>query len=485
MVRSRLIALAVLAAALLPASAQAASGKVTLVRAAGASGDLGWTRTHISRMHGATAWDPATTWIRRSAYALDSATAAAHPDWVLKDAYGTQLYLGSSLAADFGNPAYRAWWIGQVAGSAAGAAGVYVDDVSMERRAYYFGGYLASIRDPRTAATMTEANWQRYMADFMVELRAGLPNAELVHDVVWTKGDTRLDIQRELAASNSVALESPSITTPSAWESFAGYVERRVASGRGVLLDTYADAPAARLYGLATALLLDASLGNDAWTARDRWWPGFDTDLGLPMGGRVSWSGVARREFARGVVLVNPPGNGTRTVTLGPGFADLDGVVQSQLTLAAGTGAVLRRVPVVTATPTPVAPVTSDPPVATPTPEPATATPPRRPVKPSTGTKAHIAGAEDPNKTTTSVTLTHTKVSGRVTGAVSGFTRVTVQRKRGTAWVTVRRAKDSVSKRGRYSGEIKRLSRGTYRVIASFEGTGTAEPSRTERVKSL
>ncbi len=199
----------------------------------------------------------------------------------------------------------------------------------------------------------------------------------------------------------------------------------------------------------------------------------------------MSWSGVARREFARGVVLVNPPGNGTRTVTLGAGFADLDGVVQSQLTLAAGTGAVLRRVPVVTATPTPVAPVTSDPPVATPTPEPATATPPRRPVKPSTGTKAHIAGAEDPNKTTTSVTLTRAKVSGRVTGAVSGFTRVTVQRKRGTAWVTVRRAKDSVSKRGRYSGEIKRLSRGTYRVVASFEGTGTAEPSRTERVKSL
>src|SRR6185436_7421960 len=111
----------------------------------------------------------------------------AHPDWVLKDAYGTQLYLGTAFAADFGNPAYRAWWIGQVSASAAGSAGVYVDDVSMERRAYYASGYLAGVRDPRTSATMSEANWQRYMADFMVELRVALPAAELVHDVLWTK----------------------------------------------------------------------------------------------------------------------------------------------------------------------------------------------------------------------------------------------------------------------------------------------------------
>ena len=82
------------------------------------------------------------------------------------------------------------------------------------------------------------------------------------------------------------------------------------------------------------------------------------------------------------------------------------------------------------------------------------------------------------------MTLTRTKVFGRVAGAVSGFTRVTVQRKRGCRWVTVRRAKDSVSKRGKFSGEIKPLSRGTYRVIATFEGTGTAPPSRAELTNS-
>jgi Hypothetical glycosyl hydrolase family 15 len=484
MVRSRLVALALLAAAALPAAAYAAPGKVTLVRAAGVSGDLGWTRAHIARMHGTTAWDPATTWIRRSAYALDPATAAAHPDWVLKDAYGSPLFLGTAFAADFGNPAYRAWWIGQVSASAAGAAGVYVDDVSMERRVYYAGGYLAGARDPRTSATMSEANWQRYMADLMVELRAALPNAELVHDIVWTKGDTRADVLRELNAASALAIENPAITTPATWESFAAFVERRQASGRGVVLDSYADAPAARLYGLATALLLDTGplrLGNDAWTARERYWNGYDVNLGAPLSSRAAWSGVSRRDFVGGIVLVNPPGNGTRAVTVGAGFADLDGAVQTDLTLAPGSGAVLVRVPVDPPAPTP--------PVATPTPEPAapvaTPTPPRKPIKPSGGTTAHIAGASDPNDTKTSVTLTRTKVSGHVAGAVSGFTRVTVQRKRGSAWVTVRRAKDSVSKRGKYSGEIRRLTRGTYRVIATFEGTGTARPSRAQRTKAL
>jgi hypothetical protein len=472
---ARLIALILLFAAVAPAAAQATPGRVTLVRAAGAPGDLGWTRAHISRMHGASAWDPATTWIRRSAYALDPATAAAHPEWVLKDASGTQLYLNGSLAADFGNPAYRAWWLAQVATASAGAAGVYVDDVSMERRATYYGGYAAAIRDPRTNATMTEASWQRYMADFMGELRAALPTAELVHDVVWAKGDTRADIQRELTAASTIAIESPSVTNQSAWESFAGFVERRVASGRPVVLDAYADSAGPRLYWLATALLLDASLGNDAWTAQNRWWSGYDVNLGMPLGGRSSWSGVVRRDFAGGVVLVNPPGTTTRTVTLGAGFADLDGGSQSQLTLAPGTGAVLVRVPVAPPTPTPV------PPVATPTPEPAA--PPRKPGK--RGSKAHIAGASDPTETRTSVTLTRTKVFGRVAGAVSGFTRVTVQRKRRGKWVTVRRAKDSVSKRGRYSGEIERLARGTYRVIANFEGTGTARPSRAEKRKRV
>ena len=61
-----------------------------------------------------------------------------------------------------------------------------------------------------------------------------------------------------------------------------------------------------------------------------------------------------------------------------------------------------------------------------------------------------------------------------------------MQRKRGKGWTTVRRVKPSVSKRGSFKAPIARLSRGTYRVVANFEGTGTAVPSRSEyRTRSL
>jgi hypothetical protein len=107
-------------------------------------------------------------------------------------------------------------------------------------------------------------------------------------------------------------------------------------------------------------------------------------------------------------------------------------------------------------------------------------------VRRSSGITAHIAGAAGPKATTTTVSFSRLEVSGRVTGAVSGYVRVSVQRKRGKGWSTVRRVKPSVSKRGTFKGSIARLSRGTYRVVANFEGTGTAVPSRSGyRTRSL
>ncbi len=317
---SRLIfCFVLLVAALVPAVASAAPGSVTL-----------WNKASLAR---------------RSAYALDAATVIAHPEWILKDGSGNRVYLGTAVAADFGNPAYRAWWITQASAQAAGLRGLYVDDVTMERRIYSNFGVLTSARDPRTGATMTEANWQRYMADFMVELRAALPAAEIVHDVLWAKGDAGTQITRELGAANTVAIEKgfndPAILTTTIWESLAGYVTRRQAAGQGVILDGYADAPAARLYGLGAVLLLDTgtlALGNDAWTAPNRYWTGYDVRLGAPAGERYQWSGVWRRDFANGTVLVNQPGNGARTVSLGAGFADLDGLAKDRLDAGGGRG---------------------------------------------------------------------------------------------------------------------------------------------------
>jgi len=67
-----------------------------------------------------------------------------------------------------------------------------------------------------------------------------------------------------------------------------------------------------------------------------------------------------------------------------------------------------------------------------------------------------------------------------VKGASTGHVAISVQRKRGTGWVTARQATAAVAKSGAYSRNLVRLAAGTYRVRARFTGTGTALPSNSD-----
>jgi hypothetical protein len=160
-------------------------------------------------------------------------------------------------------------------------------------------------------------------------------------------------VRRELAAADYIEIErgfnDDGLTGGTAsfgFETLARFIDRRHADGQGVILDGYAPTPAGRLYGLATYFLVGDgrdALANDAQTRPDRWWNGYDTRLGDPAGDRFRTQGVWRRDFARGTVLVNEPGAPARTVRVGAGFRDLDGVARSQVTLAPASGAVLVR----------------------------------------------------------------------------------------------------------------------------------------------
>ena len=58
------------------------------------------------------------------------------------------------------------------------------------------------------------------------------------------------------------------------------------------------------------------------------WFDEYDADLGRaidPPQFRAWQNGVYRRRFENGVVLVNPKGNGSRTVQPGPGYNRIDG----------------------------------------------------------------------------------------------------------------------------------------------------------------
>lgn len=59
---------------------------------------------------------------------------------------------------------------------------------------------------------------------------------------------------------------------------------------------------------------------------------------------RVLGNGIYRRDFAGGVVVVNPPAaSAAQTDSLGATFVDLDGVSRTSVTLAPGQARVLRR----------------------------------------------------------------------------------------------------------------------------------------------
>ena len=367
--------------------APASAGRVLFTKGANSSFDpytkspsaaqQQWMRDHYTRMltyspyfDSRTSWFP-RAWVYRDAYALyvnsHAQVVADHPDWVLRDASGNKLYIpygcsnGScpQFAGDFGNPAFRAWWIDWVKRDLArGYLGVFVDDVNMDWRVGNGSGVFVNPIDPRTGGPMTQADWRRYMAEFMEQVRQAMPTAEIVHNVIWYAGatsgaDTEPSIARQLRAADVINLErgvnDSGITNGTGrfgYETFLGYVDRRHESGRSVVFDSVATTQAATEYGMASYLLVNNGLDrydNNWRSVPDDWWSGYDVSLGSPRGPRYAWNGVLRRDFERGTVLVNQPGAATQTVSLPDAHTDLAGNAVTSVTLAAARGAVLLR----------------------------------------------------------------------------------------------------------------------------------------------
>jgi hypothetical protein len=329
-----------------------------------------WMREHYSRMlayspyfDGRLRWFP-NAWVYRDLYAIyvGSPLAAQHPEWILHDAGGQALYVcwgcanGTcpQYAGDVGASAFRVQWITAARETLArGYRGLYVDDVNMTiSRVCNGAGQARTPIDPRTGAAMTDAAWRRYMADFTVEIAAAFPDAEIVHNVLWF-ADAGVDLERQLASADVVALErgvndAGLRAGAGRWgiESFLAYVDRVHALGRPVLFDTNAATQAAREYGLAGYFLVQApgdTLRCDQGGTPDDWWPGYDVALGAATGARYAWQGVQRRDFERGLVLLNGPGAAAVTLELPEPHVDLSGAHRTSVTLAAAQGAVLRR----------------------------------------------------------------------------------------------------------------------------------------------
>ena len=88
---------------------------------------------------------------------------------------------------------------------------MFVDDVNMEFRVSDGHEQQIAPIDKATLRPMTYDAWRSYMAQFMEEIRAGLPAAEIVHNALWlADSPTRTAdpyVRREIQAADYINLE--------------------------------------------------------------------------------------------------------------------------------------------------------------------------------------------------------------------------------------------------------------------------------------
>jgi len=331
-----------------------------------------WMRAHYLRMStwstyfdSRVSWFPGA-WAYKDSFAIkpDWPVFSQHPEWILRDAYGNMLFIDwgcangtcPQYAADFGNQAFRNFWINEAKQLIAkGYKGLWVDDVNLEFRTSNRYGTAITPIDPRTGKTMTIANWRRYMAEFMEQLRAALPTAEIAHNAIWYAGSTSDPyVQRQVKAANYINLERGATdkgltngTGTFGFETFLNYVDFVHSTGGAVIMMDYGTTNTEREFGMASLLLTNDGrdmINTDqvAWSAPDRWWPGYSTHLGDSMGMRFKWQGLLRRDFQCGMVLANQPGSSTITARLPQSYTTIEGSVVSSVTLAARQARVLR-----------------------------------------------------------------------------------------------------------------------------------------------
>jgi hypothetical protein len=330
-----------------------------------------WMRSHYARMlvfspyfDSRLSWFP-NGWVYKDLYAIyvGSSLASTHPEWILRDMNGNQLYIrydcsGSTCtqyAADVGSPAFRASWIGDASATLGkGYRGLFVDDVNMFIDRISDGsGQPVLPRDPRTGNQMTEADWRRYVAEFTEQIKAAFPQKEIVHNGLWFAGTADPFVQRQLQSADVVSLErgvndSGIVrgTGTYGFETMLAMIEWLHQRGRSVWFEATANTDQGREYGLAAYFLVSSGtdfLGNKPGDTPGDWWSGYDVFLGAATGSRYAWNGVFRRDFERGLVLVNQPGSSQVTLQLGDTYLDLAGQQRTSITLGAAQGAVLRR----------------------------------------------------------------------------------------------------------------------------------------------
>lgn len=325
-------------------------------------------QTYSSYFDKRLSWYP-NAWVYKNSYAIKRGwpVFVEHPEWVLRDAGGSMLYIpfgcadGScpQFAADIGNPRFRSWWIAAAKKKIElGYKGLWVDDVNLLWRVSDGNGEITRPIDPRTNKEMKLQDWRRYFAEFLEQLRLALPAAEIAHNYVWfARPADDPYILRSIAAADYIALErgvSDAGIRPGkgtyGFETFLELVDRIHSMGKNVVMkDDDDDSEKDRNYELAFYFLINdgedliAADGDRARMKPGSFWAGYHMNLGAATGDRYRWKGLFRRDFECGIVLVNQPDSAVVSVGLGETLINLDGHLVTSVTVDEAGGEILAR----------------------------------------------------------------------------------------------------------------------------------------------
>jgi hypothetical protein len=347
-----------------------------------------WMRNNFWRMLVySPSFDKKTSWYQAGWIYLDSyaiyrnpsngeSLAGLHPDWVLRDDRNSTLYIPwgcdpashtcPQYAADFSNPDFRQWWVDKAKSSLGRGKykGLWIDDVNFDARISDGDGTPASPIDSRTGQPMTIDDWRRYFAEFLEKVRADLPDIEIVTNSIWFAGgsarDENIYVQRQIAASDLITVEhgvndSGLTGGDGIWSlnALLAYIDRVNSAGKGVILGGLGgddpNDPVPVEYTVACYFLISNganAVGDFGMVVTpEKWFPVLDVNLGTPLGPRFAWSGLLRRDFTGGMVLVNPPKGPTVTVAVPGSYRNISGQPVDTITLGPARGLILIAAP--------------------------------------------------------------------------------------------------------------------------------------------
>jgi len=282
---------------------------------------------------------------------------ANHPEWFLTDPDGNRLkfqHFPQAFVMDVGNPEYQQAGLANVIAQlkADGFDGVLLDDANASLHWVIAGGSVECAKYP------TDELWQAAVYSFLSNVGPALRKAGLL--VLANIGGSTVTPGRTWQTWNGPldgAMEESFTNGGSGRDSIrngewlpkldhAAWSETH----QKISLDHARTATrGGARYGLAT-MLLAANGGNSFYAsahyAREVWWPEYKTakSLGRPLGRyRVLRSGVYRRDFAHGVVLVNPRAHAAHRVRLGGRYSGSGLQNVTSVALRATSGVVLRE----------------------------------------------------------------------------------------------------------------------------------------------